>query len=314
MPHVIAQESNWTISSGMIEFTQITEKYQPPYIAEHFSSLEGLHTFSVQFFKDVAEIYDALTRIRNIERDPTGYSINDAPILGLLVRISKLLKECVKYHEQDNAEVIAIFERPLIEATTIASYLMLRGSAAIEDYRKCSYKDRLRILRELESGSAFFDTKAGKRLLNSVREKMSFEDLTKDDFKEQKQNKWRLQGKSFRDIFAEIEGDDLYPATYGMMSESIYGSWNESMDWGLVRNDDGTFSAFTDYHPADIRYVTPIVKFTIKPFRLWLQRIGADDENFTSTMDWIERVNTRLFHTFDSQYDGEYDAKKSKES
>jgi len=191
---------------------------------------------------------------------------------------------------------------------------MLRGSAAIEDYRKCSYKDRLRILRELESGSAFFDTKAGKRLLNSVREKMSFEDLTKDDFKEQKQNKWRLQGKSFRDIFAEIEGDDLYPATYGMMSESIYGSWNESMDWGLVRNDDGTFSAFTDYHPADIRYVTPIVKFTIKPFRLWLQRIGADDENFTSTMDWIERVNTRLFHTFDSQYDGEYDAKKSKES
>jgi hypothetical protein len=314
VPHVIAQESNWTISSGMIEFTQITEKYQPPYIAEHFSSLEGLHTFSVQFFKDVAEIYDALTRIRNIERDPTGYSINDAPILGLLVRISKLLKECVKYHEQDNAEVIAIFERPLIEATTIASYLMLRGSAAIEDYRKCSYKDRLRILRELESGSAFFDTKAGKRLLNSVREKMSFEDLTKDDFKEQKQNKWRLQGKSFRDIFAEIEGDDLYPATYGMMSESIYGSWNESMDWGLVRNDDGTFSAFTDYHPADIRYVTPIVKFTIKPFRLWLQRIGADDENFTSTMDWIERVNTRLFHTFDSQYDGEYDAKKSKES
>jgi len=26
----------------MIEFTQITEKYQPPYIAEHFSSLEGV--------------------------------------------------------------------------------------------------------------------------------------------------------------------------------------------------------------------------------------------------------------------------------
>jgi hypothetical protein len=298
----------------MIEFTQITEKYQPPYIEKHFSSLEGLHTLSVHFFKDVAEIYDVLTRMRNVKRNPTGYSIDDAPILGLLVRICKLLKECVKYHEQDNAEVIAIFERPLIEATTIASYLMLSDVAAIEDYRKCSYKDRLRVIRELESGSAFFDTKAGKRLLAAVKDKMDFEGLTKDDFAEQKKNKWRLQGKNFRDIFAEIEHDDLYPATYGMMSESIHGSWNESMDWGLVRNDDGTFSAFTDYHPADIRYVTPIVNFTIKSFRLWLQRIDLYDDNFKGTMDWIERVNTRLFHTFDGLYDGDYDAKKTKES
>ncbi len=295
----------------MDEFTNIAAKYQPDYIEHHFSSLEGLHTFSLQFFKDVADIYDALTRMRNIERDPFGYTLEDAPILGLLVRISKLLKECVKYHEQNNAEFIAIFERPLIEATTIASYLMLNGSAAIEDYRKCSYKDRLRILRELESGSSFFDTKAGKRLLAAVREKMNFEGLTKDDFAEQKKNKWQLQGKNFRDIFSEIEHNDLYPATYGMMSESIHGSWNESMDWGLVRNEKGMFSAFTDHHPADIRYVTPIVHFTIKPFRLWLQRIEVYNDNFKGTMDWIERVNTRLFHTFDKFYDGQYDAKKT---
>ncbi|MCW2106454.1 UNVERIFIED_ORG: hypothetical protein M2402_003636 [Rahnella aquatilis] len=294
----------------MLEFNRITEKYQPHYIENHFSSLDGLHIFSIQFFKDVADIYDALTRMRNVERNPIGFQINDAPILGLLVRVSKLLKECVKYYEQDNAEVIAIFERPLLEATTIASYLMLNGDTAIEDYRKCSYKDRLRILRELENGSPFFETKAGKRLLAAVKDKMDFEGLTKDDFSEQKKNKWRLGGKSFRDIFSEIEHDEIYPVTYGMMSESIHGSWNESMDWGLVRNKDGSFSAFTDYHPADIRYLTPTLNFTIKPFRLWLQRIDAYDSNFKDTMDWIERVNTRLFHTFDALYDGEYDAKK----
>ncbi|MCA5971858.1 MULTISPECIES: DUF5677 domain-containing protein [Pseudomonas] len=296
----------------MLEFYEITEKYDASYIDKHFSSLEGIHAFSINFFQDVAQIYDALTRVRNIERNPTGFSINDAPILGLLVRISKLLRECVKYHEQNNAEVIAIFERPLIEATTIASYLMQGGSNTIEDYRKCSYKDRLRILRELEGGSLFFHTKAGKRLLFAVQEKMDLEGLTKDDFAEQKKNKWRLQGKSFREIFAEIERDDLYPVTYGMMSESIHGSWNESMDWGLVRNGDGTFSAFTDYHPADIRYMAPTVKFTIKPFKLWLQRIGAYDNGFESTMEWIDRVNTRLFHAFDRLYDGDYDAKVGK--
>lgn len=293
----------------MEEFTNLIAKYQPDYIGRHFGSLEGLHAFSLQFVKDVANMYDAMTRIRNTQRNPSGYSIDDAPIFGLLVRISKLLRECVKYYEIDNAEMIAIFERPLIEATTIATYLMGKDAAVVEDYRKCSYKDRLRILRELEEGSPFFDTKAGKRLLAAVRDKMDFEGLTKDDFAEQKRNKWRLQGKSFRAIFAEVEHDSLFAATYGMMSESIHGSWNESMDWGLVRNHDGTFSAFTDYHPADIRFVTPTVNFTIKPFRLWLQRINVYDDNLKGTMDWIERVNTRLFNSFDALYNGEYDAK-----
>lgn len=302
-------EARLIVGFAMQEFTDITAKYQPEYIGRHFGSLEGLHAFSLRFFKDVADIYEAMTRLRNAERNPSGFTLEDAPILGLLVRVSKLLKECVKYHEIDNAEVIAIFERPLIEATTIATFLMRHDAAVMEDYRKCSYKDRLRILRELEEGSPFFDSKAGKRLLAAVRDKMDFEGLTKDDFAEQKRNKWRLQGKNFRDIFAEVEHDALYPATYGMMSESIHGSWNESMDWGLVRNDDGTFSAFTDYHPADIRFVTPIVNFTIQPFRLWLQRIDVYDDNLKGTMDWIERVNTRLFHSFDSLYSGEYDAK-----
>ena len=64
----------------MLEFTQITDKYQPDYIEKHFGSLAGINEFATQFYKDVAEIYDALTRLRNPERDPAGYSIDDAPI------------------------------------------------------------------------------------------------------------------------------------------------------------------------------------------------------------------------------------------
>lgn len=115
-------------------------------------------------------------------------------------------------------------------------------------------------------------------------------------------------------IFAEIEHDDLYASTYGMMSESIHGSWNESMDWGLVRNDDGTFSAFTDYHPADVRFMAPALNFTIRPFRMWLERIDVYDDHIKGTMDWIERVNTRLFRTFDNLYAGEYDLKRAEPS
>lgn len=215
-----------------------------------------------------------------------------------------LLKEILKYYEQDNAEIISILERPLIEASVIATYLMSSDDSVIADYRKCSYKDRLRILRDLENGSRFFETKAGKRLLQSVREKMANEQLTAEDFGDQKKNRWKVQGKSFFDIFALVENDDLYACTYGMMSESIHGSWNESMDYCLSRNADGTYSAYPFFQPADIRFVSPTLRFANKPFKLWLKRIEADDPNLIRALDWIDRVNSAIFRKFDETYDG----------
>ncbi len=288
----------------MDEIRIITEKYDAAYVQKGFHSLKNINAFALIFFKDVAEIYDCLTRIKNIERNPTGYSLDDAPILGLLVRVWKLLKEIVKYYEQNNAEIISILERPLIEASIVATYLMTNDPSTIEDYRKCSYKDRLRMLRDAENGSKFFESKAGKRLLKSVHNKMEFEGLIPDDFQVQKRNRWRIQGKTFYDIFSEIEHAHLYAATYGMMSESIHGSWNESMDWDLIKNEDGTFSTYPFHHSADIRYVSPILHFTNKLFRLWLQRIDSYDEYLYGQLDWVDRVNTALFKKFDEKYDG----------
>lgn len=287
----------------MEELNKITEKYQPDYIGEAMTSLEALNAFALTFYKDVAEIYDCLTRLKNVERNPSGFSYDDAPILGLLVRVAKLLKEVIVYYERDNAEIISILERPLLEASTVASYLMRYGPDVMLDYRKCSYKDRLRILRELESGSPFYNTKPGQRLLKSVREKLDTEGFTKDDFGDQKKNRWRLQGKTFYDIFAEIEHADLYASTYGMMSDSIHGSWNESMDWCLIKEKDGTFRANLFSYPADIRFVTPTLKFTNTSFRLWLERIDVYDDNTRGVLDWIEKVNATLYVRFDAMFD-----------
>jgi hypothetical protein len=286
----------------MDELRKIIEKYDEGYVRDGLDSLERVNKFALIFYKDVADIYDCLTRIKNVERNPTGFSLDDAPVLGLLVRVWKLLKEIIKYYEQDNAEIISILERPVIEASVVATYLMSGDGTTIEEYRKCSYKDRLRILRAFESGSAFYETKAGKRLLKSVREKMAFEKLTPRDFDIQRKNHWRIGGKSFYDIFSEVEHADLYSATYGIMSESIHGSWNESMDWCLIRSEDGTFSTYPFHHPADIRYVTPTLRFTNKPFRLWLQRIDVFDEDTSGLLDWVERVNAALFRQFDERY------------
>lgn len=70
----------------MEEIRAITEKYDAEYIEREFNTLEGVNRFALTFYKDVSEIYDCLTRIRNIERNPQGFTMDDAPILGLLVQ------------------------------------------------------------------------------------------------------------------------------------------------------------------------------------------------------------------------------------
>jgi hypothetical protein len=83
-------------------------------------------------------------------------------------------------------------------------------------------------LARSRSRVGLLESKAGKRLLKSVREKLAIEGFAKDDFSKQKDNRWRLQGKTFFDIFAEIHHENLYAATYGMMSDS-------TMDHGMNR-------------------------------------------------------------------------------
>lgn len=67
----------------MDEIRTVTDKYDESYIGEAFQSLDGLNRFALIFCKDVASIYDCLTRIKNVERNPSGFSLDDAPVLDV---------------------------------------------------------------------------------------------------------------------------------------------------------------------------------------------------------------------------------------
>lgn len=294
----------------MDEFDTIMEKYGNRPLREHFENVTEINQFAVQFYRDAADIYDCFTRLKDFERNPSGYSLDDAPIIGLLVRIWKLLKEAIRYHVENNAEFIAIFQRTLLETAVTATYLLKHDRSVVEDFRKCSYKDRLRILQDAKNGSTFLKTKAGQRLLRSVEKKMKLEGFSENDFAEQKKNGWKLQGKSFLDILKDVYGDQntaqlnehMYRCSFGIMSESVHCSWNDSMDWCLQRNEDDTFSIYPFFHPADIRYITPVLAFCNEPYALWLKRIGIEDRYYTMFLDWIGRQNWNLYLEFDRLY------------
>lgn len=288
----------------MEEICNLLTKYQAIDVDQEILTFEKLVAFSAKFYRDVAEIYDAVTRIRNTGRNPIGFDFNDAAILGLLIRIWKILKEIVHYYEINNADIISLLDRQLIETAVVAKYLLVSDASVIEDYRKCSYKDRLRILKDAEISPDFFQTPPGVRLLNSVKDKMENEGFSPDSFETQRKNGWKLQGKTFFDIFSEVEPPELYKFLYGIPSESIHGSWNESMDFNLFRNEDGTFSANPFYQNIDIRFVTPLLRLCHDPYLMWLERIEAKNEYVEKVFEWIRSINIRLFDAFEDAYAG----------
>ena len=63
----------------MDEIHEIISRYDETYVSESLRSLEDINKFTGTFVKDVAEIYDCITRIRNTDRNPEGFSLDDAP-------------------------------------------------------------------------------------------------------------------------------------------------------------------------------------------------------------------------------------------
>jgi len=59
----------------MGEILKITDKYDAKFVRTGFSSLDGLNHFALGFYKDVAGIYDGLTRVKNVQRNPTSFSL-----------------------------------------------------------------------------------------------------------------------------------------------------------------------------------------------------------------------------------------------
>ncbi len=69
----------------MDEIVTIVDKYKNSNIETEISDFPKLIKFSASFYKDVADIYDAITRIRHLDRNLIGFNFNDAAILGLMI-------------------------------------------------------------------------------------------------------------------------------------------------------------------------------------------------------------------------------------
>ena len=178
----------------MQEIDLIWLKYKEGRILDRIESLDEVNRLALTFGRDVAQTFRLLTLLRNPDRSPSGYGLSDAPVIGLLTRVAKLFRLVCRFYELDNGDYLSVFSRPLIESAIVATYLMREGDEVVEDFRRCSYKDTLRIFRDRDSGSKFFGTAAGQRVLRSAHADLALEGLSRNSFGLQKRNRWRLQG------------------------------------------------------------------------------------------------------------------------
>ena len=288
----------------MDEIQDIRAKYDRAYLERLFASTPEADRLALAFYEDVAEILDILSRLKNVERNPTGFSIDDAPILGLLVRTWKLLKLIVWIYKEDSAEYAAIAERSLIEVAVTATYLLRSDKSTMEDYRRCSYRNRFKMLKQAASGSESYRSKAGHRLLRSINEKLALEGLDEHSFEEQIRNDWRVQGKTFHAIFKEVVGEDLYAVAYGTSSESVHGSWQEVRSFSLRGNVARGFSLLYEPFRESVGHVSLIVPFATLPFRGWAARVQLDDLYIEEVLDFVDKLNGILFEKYGSLFYG----------
>ena len=288
----------------MDEIQDILAKYDRAHLERLLASTPEADQLASAFFKDVAEILDILSRMRNAERNPSGFSIDDAAILGLLVRTWKLLKLVIWIYEEDSAEYAAIAERSLIEVAVTAAYLLRSDKSTLEDYRRCSYKNRFRMLEQAASGSEYYRSKAGRRLLRSINEKLALEGLEKHSFEEQIQNDWRLQGKTFHEIFKEVMDEELYAVAYGTFSDSVHGSWQDVLGFSLRENVARNYSPLYEPLRESVGNVSLIVPFATLPFREWAARVQLDDPYIQDVLAFVNKLNHRLFEKYGKLFHG----------
>ncbi len=279
----------------MEEIQAILAKYDQDYLVRFADASPEADRMALTFYEDLAEILELLTRMKNVERNPSGFSIDDAPILGLLVHTWKLLKLVVWIYREGSAEYAAIAERSLMEVAITATYLLRSDGSTVEDYRRCSYRNRFKILEQAANGAVYYRSKPGRRLLRSIRNKLASEGLDNTSFDRQIANRWRLDGKSFRHIFEDVVGEDLYAVAYGTASESVHGSWQDVRTYSLQGHVGGGF--VPQYEPlrVNVGNVSTIVPFATLPFREWTKRTELVDPYIGEVLNFIDNLNFALF-------------------
>ena len=141
-------------------------------------------------------------------------------------------------------------------------------------------------------------------LFQSTADGFTIEDLENN-------KKWKLDGKSFKQLQQELDNEELYSSVYGMASDPIHSDWGEISQLHLIaNNEEGVMCANKDYNSSHYRYIIPFVMIPIDATIAYIQWIKEELEitlleNLLPTFYDIKRVLNIIAKQIFIEYQGE---------
>lgn len=146
-----------------------------------------------------------------------------APVLGLYVKIYKFWKECLDVYKRGEFGVYIVYGRILYEAFTKMVYLIVNGKEAQDDFRLTSYKKRINAYNKTEKKVDGVNLVRNTKLLDDLKA----DGFTIDDLK-------TIHPKNFKTIqnlvdqtYTQEERDLIYTLAHGLSSDAIHSDWGE---------------------------------------------------------------------------------------
>lgn len=234
-----------------------------------------------------------------------------APILGLYVKIYKFWKECIDVYKRGEFGVYIVYERILYEAFTKMVYLIVNGKEALDDFRLASYKNRINVYNKTE-----------KKVdgVNLVRNTKFLDDLKADGFTIEDLKS--IHPKNFKTIlnlvgqtYTQEEKDLIYTLEYGLSSDAIHSDWGELRQIHLNDIGDGIMVPNIDErvynHYRIILPIADIITLAIQAFIPYINEtkavVIAGDASVSMAED-IQRVLRLIFEHIKDEYENIPDA------
>lgn len=234
-----------------------------------------------------------------------------APILGLYVKIFKFWKECLDVYKRGEFGVYIVYERILYEAFTKMVYLIVNGKEALDDFRLSSYKNRI---------NAYNKTEKKDDGVNLVRNTKFLDDLKADGFTIEDLK--TIHPKNFKTIlnivdqtYTQEEKELIYTLEYGLSSDAIHSDWGELRQIHLsnIGNDMmiPNIGERVYNHYRVILPIADIISMAIQTFVPYINETKAvvfAGNALVSMAEDIQRVLRLIFEHIKDEYENTPDA------
>jgi hypothetical protein len=244
--------------------------------------------FDLAYTELLGRVAEAVTQAAQLLHEENGesrpWTRDEAVLVGLAVRCSKLLRAYAQHFEQRQMEICNYLGRGLLETSIDLGFLLHAGTTELfQKFVAYSFVSDLRLKAEIESN---IDEQSGivlpieDRMLEGIQRRLKQARVTLEEIPDSPRASW---GGSMRDKLEKLGMQEMYQGAFaGPSSAFTHGGWHELVIYHLREADkEGRYyakTAFTDVRPQPANLLCVITTEAVMHF-LWKQLPETDQRD-----------------------------------